>query len=160
MVGEGIGLLFYLMGETEGGDPTLDGFIDLLAVRMAFVARDLGFYHLWCPSTRDFTDATRLHLLATVREVEANRWNEITDWWGDKALQLANTIGVLKILNDADSYQTMLLDMNNTSEKELQAIFDKVYSIDADYASKFQGYSSSVQGINTKIKGLAERIAP
>jgi hypothetical protein len=103
---------------------------------------------------RDFTQATQDRLKSLVREADT-KWCSATDWLGDQVLGAASALGITHWFTDADGYQKRVFDMNNTSEHELQEIFNQVYETDAEYGAKFKSHTEQLRALDERIRSTA-----
>lgn len=110
---------------------------------------------------RDFTDATKERLLRQVDDINKKNWNWFTDALGDAVLYVGKWTKILSINDDMSNiqaYQRKVLDMNNTTQKELKKIFEDVYSIDLDYSKSFSKLDERQLLYNSKLKQLSNMI--
>ena len=106
---------------------------------------------------RDFTLGTKKKLLGYI-ENNDNGWSQIGDWFGDRWLDICSTFHGVQLQDDmsnVESYHREIIDKNNTSQKDIENIFTKVYSIEDNYAALFRQNTellSSYQSIVTKLQ--------
>lgn len=89
---------------------------------------------------RDFSENSKQKLLGLVSEVENEKWCNFTDWVGDRWYDFEVIIGELNIknyLNKVNEYHKKVIDKNNATQSSINAIFDKVNSVDASYKDAF-----------------------
>jgi len=107
---------------------------------------------------RDFTEATKEHLLSLVREAEKTI-SPVTDYLHDNLiLRPAEALGVLGLFADADEYQRRLFDLNNTSAEQLITIFNNVAAADSEYASKFASNTDRLLDTRKSIVGIMQPV--
>ena len=90
---------------------------------------------------RDFSESAREELLQLVRDVEEEKLSDFTDWIGDRWYDFQSWIGELDIKNYLDNvnvYHKKIIDKNNTSETQINAIFEEVNKVSTDYKSRFE----------------------
>lgn len=112
---------------------------------------------------RDFTDSAKKELLRLVREVEDEKWCDVTDWIGDRFYDLQDWMGLLKLnddLSNVNSYHKKVIDKNNATEATINRIFDNVYSVESIYKSVFSDITSGVNAYRQIIAELTRIILP
>ena len=112
---------------------------------------------------RDFTENSRQELLKMVKEVEDEKYTDFTDWVGDRWLDFEKWIGQLdinKYINNVNSYHKKVIDKNNTTEKEINDIFNAVNNISTLYRGRFAAILTSLENYNTIIQKMNETINP
>lgn len=112
---------------------------------------------------RDFTDETKERLLKQIDKINNETWNPVSDFLGDRLLYVGKWIGILHINDDMSnvkSYQKKVLDMTNMTKKELNEIFENVYSIDNQYKGLAINLNTRQSTYNTKLEKLIGMIQP
>ena len=97
---------------------------------------------------RDFSRSTLENLKNIAKEVEDEAWWDISKW--DVWPKMDKFFGGLlmsidKLAGNVNTYYRKLIDMNDASEKDIQAIFDKVYAIDDNYAAMTRSMTDELQ---------------
>lgn len=86
---------------------------------------------------KDFSATGEEYFLKLIDQVQEENYNGITDWIGDRWLDVQGILGKLKIQNYVDNvscYHKKVLDRNNTSKDKLRRIFQEVRAADDLYA--------------------------
>ena len=112
---------------------------------------------------RDFSERARQELLGLVAQVEREKWSDFTDWAGDRWYDFQDWIGVLDIrnyINNVNDYHRKVLDKNNATEQSINAIFERVNSVDGIYRTGFDGIEEGLSAWTDKIKRLSDHILP
>ena len=112
---------------------------------------------------RDYTAATQQELLALVREVESEKWCDITDWVGDRFIGLRQLVGELNIdryLSRMNQYHKAVIDKNNATEADINAIFDEVYAVDNCFVTRFAAAETRLDNYTELIRRMAATIDP
>ena len=92
---------------------------------------------------RDFTRATYDEFCAMIQQINDDQWGGISDWFGDRFLDVKHwlsDLGILDYTNNMDKYYRELLDRKNTSKKEMKRIFEDISSLDKSYANDQAGH--------------------
>lgn len=98
---------------------------------------------------RDFSQSTKDTMIGAAKETEDEKWWQVTKW--DCWYKVENFFGALKLDNYTgcvDDYYRKLIDINDTSVKEIEKIFEDVYRIDGNYADKM---SQSTERLNSNV---------
>lgn len=85
---------------------------------------------------RDFTNRSFESFCSVIRQVQSEQWLGITDWIGDRYLDVKHWLGDLGLYDkmaDLDKYHKEVLDKENTSIAQLREIFENVSSVDTRY---------------------------
>ena len=110
---------------------------------------------------RDFTQAKKDELLDLVREIEREPFWDITkyDVWY-RSEQMAHKLlpGLLGNFAQARGYHRKILDINETSRREIEEIFDKAYEAQARHAATVQGYIDVYRSVDSALLDLANGI--
>ena len=113
-------------------------------------------------SYRDFSKAALDTMVAAAKETEEEDWWNITRW--DCWYRLDSLVGgpvmnAQYLAGDVDKYYRKLIDMNDASVADIEAIFEKVYNTDDQYAAAIEKCSSNLESqVNTKLRELAAGI--
>ena len=110
-------------------------------------------------TVRDFSWDSYCRFIDIVNEVEHENPLDITKW--DIWYRVENLFGGLNIesySSDINDYYRKIIDINDISVKQVQAIFDKVHGIDHKYAQKVNAGNESIQNINQQLKALSDSI--
>lgn len=88
---------------------------------------------------RDFSEMARNELHTQIDEVTPDgMWEQVMDSVCDLGLNLQSRLGILSIanyVNDVKGYHKKILDKNNISKAQLDAIFQEIKEIDETYTS-------------------------
>lgn len=88
---------------------------------------------------RDFSEMARNELYTQIDEVTPDGiWEEVMDGVSDLGLNIQSWLGILSIanyVNDIKGYHRKILDKNNISKIQLDAIFQEIKDIDETYTS-------------------------
>lgn len=112
---------------------------------------------------RDFSDRAKQDLMNMVAQVENEKLCDFTDWVGDCWYSFEEWIGLLNLkedLSNVNEYHKKVIDKNNTTLDELEAIFSKVYAVEAEYHSGFCSIISACNSFNKILQTLIEIISP
>ena len=112
---------------------------------------------------RDYTDATKQRLLRQINKIENDSQAPLLDAVGDAVLKLGKWTNILHIYDDMSnvkSYHRHVLDMTDMSKKQLNKIFEKVYSTDNKYKRQFKDLNTREKMYNKKLLELSEMINP
>ena len=112
---------------------------------------------------RDFSDRAKQDLMNMVAQVENEKLCDFTDWVGDCWYSFEEWIGLLNLkedLSNVNEYHKKVIDKNNTTLNELEAIFSKVYAVEAEYHSGFCSIISACNSFNKILQTLIEIISP
>lgn len=112
---------------------------------------------------RDFSDRAKQELMNMVAQVENEKLCDFTDWVGDCWYSFEEWIGLLNLkedLSNVNEYHKKVIDKNNTTLNELEAIFSKVYAVEAEYHSGFCSIISACNSFNKILQTLIEIISP
>ena len=101
-------------------------------------------------------------MVAAAKETEEEDWWNITRW--DCWYRLDSLVGgpvmnAQYLAGDVDTYYRKLIDMNDASVADIEAIFEKVYSIDDQYAAAIENCGTDLESrVNAKLQELAAGI--
>ena len=112
---------------------------------------------------RDFSENSKQKLLGLVSEVENEKWCDFTDWVGDRWYDFEVIIGELNIknyLNKVNEYHKKVIDKNNATQSSINAIFDKVNSVDASCKDAFSKISSQLKQWQKYIDEMSQVVNP
>ena len=113
-------------------------------------------------SYRDFSKAALDTMVAAAKETEEEDWWNITRW--DCWYRLDSLVGgpvmnAQYLAGDVDTYYRKLIDMNDASVADIEAIFEKVYSTDDQYAAAIENCGTDLESrVNAKLRELAAGI--
>lgn len=118
---------------------------------------------------RDFSNEAREKLIQAVKDVNESQWSEVTDYIGDY-IQRVNDSMVLEgagmlcdidgeLLN-AQEYYEKIVDKNNSTEKEINQIFDDVISEDKRGKARFEEIYDCIKKQTEYIQNLAGIMNP
>lgn len=146
------------------GFPFLDGFlIDNIengnALRMYQSGK--AFCHGQNVKERDFAEKTRIQLINLAKETEEEAWWDITKWdcWY-RIEQLQGQLTWDRYTGRLDEYYRKLIDINDASAADIERIFEKVYSIDSQYAREMNGYGAELQNAISRLSEISASIRP
>lgn len=112
---------------------------------------------------RDFTEATKQRLSGEIDDINKSTWSPVTDAIGDVISYAGKWLGIISLKDDmsnVESYQRTVLDMTNTTKKELEQIFEDVYAIDKEFKGKFAEIVENETAYNDRLKFLFDLIKP
>ena len=104
---------------------------------------------------RDYSTDMRDSLLDLTDEVKNEPFYDVTKW--DVWYRLEDWFGLLSIdryKNDIDSYHRKVIDINGTTKKQLNKIFEEVDKVTDDYVSDMNSIKSSIKSIKSDIKKI------
>lgn len=118
---------------------------------------------------RDFSDEARAQLIQAIKEVNESQWCEVTDYIGDSIQRIMDNmsseedeicIDVNGELLNASEYYKKIVDKNNTTEKEINQIFDDVIKEDKKGKMRLKEAYECIQKQTAYIRKLADMINP
>ncbi len=112
---------------------------------------------------RDYRDEVYNRLCEQIDQINSTTFSSVTDFFGDSVLTLGKWAGILKLdenVRDTKKYHKRVLDMNDTTKKELKDIFEKVEKVDNSFSKDIAAVNSRQQIYFNKIKKLHEMITP
>lgn len=112
---------------------------------------------------RDFSEERKEKLKRQIDEVNSETLCWLTDGLGDLGTRFGRWIGILDINNYMDNigaYHKKMLDMNDMTKKEIDQIFEEVYSVDSEYEKNFGKVSSMLDTWIDKTHVLRDQINP
>lgn len=112
---------------------------------------------------RDYTQETFDRLLSEIDSIKKNDWCGFTDFLGDAGIHIGKWLGFISIDSDMkniESYQRRVLDMNDTTKKELEFIFDSVYETDGNYEKLLDALVINQKSYKAKVATLSQVIQP
>lgn len=141
-------------------------FVDGLKSFLTDTANKVGAIFSWSGESiaeyRDFSKAALDTMVAAAKETEEEDWWNITRW--DCWYRLDSLVGgpvmnAQYLAGDVDTYYRKLIDMNDASVADVEAIFEKVYNTDDQYAAAIEKCSSNLESqVNAKLRELAAGI--
>ena len=111
---------------------------------------------------RDFTDEKRAELESQIRELESEN-KGFFNFVGDRLDDLLKGIKGVKIDNYLDNisdYHRLILDIRNTTLKQLREIFNAVHQVDVSYNTRLSSIFSQLFAYKTSVSALAGLIEP
>ena len=162
-----IAITRYANGFFEGGLPDAANFF---MDRLLFDALEDGaLREIWNIASadavtgrgRDFSEETKEKMLRSAQETEEEQWWRVDRW--DCWYKVEKFFGHLewnRYTGKVDEYYRKLIDINDASRKDIEAIFNKVYSIDASCSQKIEGSNGQLDGILSRAKSLADSVFP
>ena len=112
---------------------------------------------------RDFSEERKEKLKKQIDEINSETLCWLTDGLGDLGTRFSRWIGILDINNYMDNigaYHKKMLDMNNMTKKEIDQIFEDVYSVDSKYKEQFEEAVSGLDSWISKVHILRDQINP
>lgn len=112
---------------------------------------------------REFTDEKKEELKAEIDKVNSSTWSSVTDEIGDVLLQVGKVTHILDIASNfmqVSAYHKLVLDMNDSTKKDIEKIFKEVKKVDNQYKRKFEDIAKRIETYNKKIDKLSEMIHP
>lgn len=109
---------------------------------------------------RDFSASTKERLLSMAKEVEEEKWYDVTRW--DCWYRLEKSVGHLNIdyyAENINTYYRKLIDINGASCRDIEKIFDKVYEIDSRCGGKIRDSHATMEKLSQKLKSLSDSIS-
>ena len=111
---------------------------------------------------RDFSQKVKDMMLNAAKETEEEAWWRVDRW--DCWYRIENALGGLqwdKYAGRIDEYYRKLIDINDSSVKEIERIFEEVYALDSSYAKSMDHYTSELYGgAYSKLVRLSAAINP
>lgn len=111
---------------------------------------------------RDFSQSTKERLLNAARETEEEQWWQVTRW--DCWYRVEQHFGLLQLDRYAgrvDEYYRKLIDINDSSVKEIERIFSEVYRLDSDYGGRIEELTAKLNSeVLNKLKSVSASIVP
>lgn len=112
---------------------------------------------------RDFSEEKKERLKKQIDEINSETLCWLTDGLGDLGTRFVKWIGILDINNYMDNisaYHKKMLDMNDMTKKEIDQIFEDVYSVDSTYKDEFGEAASGLESWISKVNILRDQINP
>ena len=112
---------------------------------------------------RDFSEDRKEKLKKQIDEINSETLCWLTDGLGDLGTRFSRWIGILDINNYMDNisaYHKKMLDMNDMTKKEIDQIFEEVYSVDSEFKKKFGEVSSMLDTWIDNVHILRDQINP
>lgn len=112
---------------------------------------------------RDFSEDRKEKLKKQIDEINSETLCWLTDGLGDLGTRFSKWIGLLDINNYMDNisaYHKKVLDMNDMTKKEIDQIFEDVYSVDSEYKEQFRDAGSGLDKWISKVHILRDQINP
>lgn len=108
---------------------------------------------------RDYSDEVYNCMLKQIDEINSETINCVTDALGDVVLHMGKWTGLIRT-SSTEEYQKKMLDMNDTTAKQLKKIFKEVKEIDATKSEDIKKINDRQREYNNKIKQLSDTIHP
>ena len=112
---------------------------------------------------RDFSESARQELLSLVSQVEDEQWCGVTDWLGDCWLGFEDWLGNLdinKYLDNVGEYHKKVIDKNNATAGDIDAIFEAVNTQSTNYRGRFLAQLTDLRLFTQTIQALSDTVAP
>lgn len=112
---------------------------------------------------RDFSQRKKAELERCLDSAEKNWLEALGDSITDFGNRFAHWMGILSLesyTGNVLGYQRKMMDMNNTTKKELSQIFENVYNEDAEYGRNFRMLTEEQQHCIGLIQTLTNSIGP
>ncbi|MDF7640024.1 hypothetical protein PT279_00180 [Bifidobacterium sp. ESL0784] len=112
--------------------------------------------------TRDFRESTKQKYLQDVSKVcsdQGSRWDNF--WDGvDKFSAIGWLINEgIKVFQGQDAYERQLIDINNTTRKQIQQIWTRVNNDASGYMTKFAATGADINGFTAQLKALTDTVS-
>ena len=109
---------------------------------------------------RDFSAEAKEMLVGAAKETEDEHWWEVSKW--DCWYKVEKFFGTLEwdlYAGNVDSYYRKLIDINDASVKDIEKIFENVYSLDSSYSSTIDDAADTLKTkVTNALKTLRESI--
>ncbi len=112
---------------------------------------------------RDFSEEAKEQLLSLVKQVEDEKWCDLTDWFGDRWYDFEAWIGQLDVrgyVDDVNNYHKKVIDKNNTNTAKIEKIFADVNSVSDLYKSRFISLLVDLREYKKMINLMSQVINP
>lgn len=112
---------------------------------------------------RDFSESAKQELESMVRRVESEKNSDFTDWIGDRWIDFEDWIGALSLredLSNVNRYHRKVIDRNNTTLAQLEAIFEEVYGVEAAYHQRLSETIETCRAFNQLLLAFNDIILP
>lgn len=112
---------------------------------------------------RDFSESAKQRLLSLVKEVEDEKWSDVTDWIGDRWYDVqawAGFLDVTRYVDDLNKYHKKVIDKNNTQASQIEQIFSDVNQVSTQFTRHFVTLKADLTAYTDMLKKLAESITP
>lgn len=143
-------------------DAATDGLINIVwGVKLVF-GLITGNPAVPLESVRDYSPEAKEMLCNAARETEEEQWWQVTRW--DCWYRVDQFFGTLEwdlYTGNVDSYYRKLIDINNASVKDIERIFENIYSVDDSYGAKIQNQTSILRSeVLSKLRAITAAINP
>lgn len=104
---------------------------------------------------RDFSTEMRAQLMKQVKEVEDEAFWDFTKW--DVWYRIEDLFGNLDVAhykNNIQAYHRKVIDINDTTEKQMQNIFDAIDSLDDKYGAIFEKKAEEFATITQEVRKI------
>lgn len=108
---------------------------------------------------RDFSEKSKQELIRLVAEVENEPLWNVTRWdcWYHLDSILKDKLNIY--IHNVRDYQRKMIDLNNTSVKDIERIFKEVYDIDSAFSDKLNKINNELESkVNSKLQKITESI--
>lgn len=112
---------------------------------------------------RDFSESARQELHRLVGEVEGEKWCDVTDWIGDRWQDFQGWLGNLNInqyLDNVSEYHKKVIDKNNATTGDIDAIFEAVNTQSTNYRGRFLAQLTDLRLLKQTIQTLSDTVSP
>lgn len=113
---------------------------------------------------RDFSKSALKTLTNAARETEEEEWWQVNRWdcWYRMDQAFGGWVMELQLMaGDVDTYYRKIIDINDASVADIEAIFEKVYEIDKKYAGKLNnGTAQLTSQVLNKLRSISDSITP
>ncbi len=113
--------------------------------------------------TRDFSESSKKQLLALVKEVEDEQWCGFTDAIGDGFYGFEAWVGKLDVqgyIDNMSAYHKKVIDKNDATAGDIEAIFTKVNTLSEQYLARFTAQAADLRELVKTLDLLAQTIEP
>lgn len=109
---------------------------------------------------RDFSDEAKQMLVGAAKETEDEHWWEVSKW--DCWYKVEKFFGTLEwdlYAGNVDNYYRKLIDINDASVKDIEKIFENVYTLDRSYSNTINTATDTLRTkVTNTLKALRESI--
>lgn len=97
---------------------------------------------------RDFTPEKKEELYKTLDAMDNRGWEPFMEWCGPRKSEFgewADRLGIVSYMSRADEYQQEILDTNESTKTQIDAVFENVAETDRKYAEIFRDHAEAVR---------------
>ena len=116
---------------------------------------------------RDFTDEEKseiISIITALNEEDEGLFNSALDWFGDRGEDIGGIFcgeyDISDYLDDIEKYHRIIMDKKNSSEKQINKIFDAVNEKDEDYEKCFNNIKDRLGVLKSSITSIADVLDP